>query len=252
MDSPQSENENTWTEDVSRDFLDYGSYIVPDPGHQMQVMISLLADLSPNATVLELCCGEGLLAEKILERYTGIHLKALDGSLEMLKRARERLTRFENQTDLGCFNLASTAWRSAQAHLDCVISSLAIHHLPGLEKLALFRDVYRMLAPGGIFVIADIVEVVGTAAKHLAADEWDRVVHQQSLEKDSNLNAYDFFIREGWNMHRYLDPQDIDKPSPLFDQLQWLDESGFVEINICWLLAGHAVFCARKPAATSE
>ena len=45
----------------------------------------------------------------------------------------------------------------------------------------------------------------------------------------------------------YLDPDDIDKPSPLFDHLQWLEDAGFVDVDVHWMLAGHALFSARKP-----
>jgi len=31
-------------------------------------------------------------------------------------------------------------------------------------------------------------------------------------------------------MHRYLDPDDIDKPSPLFDQLKWLEMAGLLRL----------------------
>ena len=62
-----------------------------------------------------------------------------------------------------------------------------------------------MLAPGGHFVIADIVEHSDEAARRLAAETWDRVVRQQSLELAGTAEAYEFFVREGWNTFRYLD-----------------------------------------------
>jgi tRNA (cmo5U34)-methyltransferase len=128
-----------------------------------------------------------------------------------------------------------------------VVSSLAIHHLSGREKQTLFRDVFGMLAPGGVFAIADPVELLGETEKRLAADAWDAAVRERCLSVDGNTDKYDYFIQAGWNMYRYLDPEDIDQPSPLFDQLKWLEAAGFGEINVHWLVAGHAVFSARRP-----
>lgn len=34
--------------------------------------------------------------------------------------------------------------------------------------------------------------------------------------------------------------------SRLFDQLKWLEDAGFADVNVHWMLAGHAVFGARK------
>jgi tRNA (cmo5U34)-methyltransferase len=67
-------------------------------------------------------------------------------------------------------------------------------------------------------------------------------VRIRSLELDGDEHALAFFERERWNMYRYFDPEDIDHPSPLFDQLQWLAKAGFVDIDVFWMNAGHAIF----------
>jgi hypothetical protein len=47
-------------------------------------------------------------------------------------------------------------------------------------------------------------------------------------------------------MYRYFDPDDIDKPSRLLDQLKWLEQAGFADVDVYWMLAGHAIFGGRK------
>jgi tRNA (cmo5U34)-methyltransferase len=246
MNIDKSENQDGWNEALSRQFIDYGRYFVPEREHQMHVMARLLTDLEPNASIMELCCGEGLLSEVLLEYLPTCTIQAYDGSQIMLTRAQQRLAHFGDRFQCQIFELASPSWRTVEYPAHAAVSSLAIHHLPGPQKQELFRDILRMLLPGGVFVIADVVEVIGTAGKGVAAEEWDNAVRMRSYELDGNNNAFDFFLKEGWNMHRYLDPNDIDKPSPLFDQLKWLEMAGFIEIDVHWLLAGHAIFSARK------
>jgi len=53
-----------------------------------------------------------------------------------------------------------------------------------------------------------------------------------------NTGAFELFKREGWNTFWYLDPDDIDKPSLLFDQLKWLEAAGFVDVDVHWMLPG--------------
>jgi tRNA (cmo5U34)-methyltransferase len=236
-----------WSEETSRLFIDYARYFVPERDHQAQMIAALLSYLEGPGLILELCCGEGLLAEVLLDRFPMVTVQGLDGSPEMLGRARERLARFGNRFRCGAFDLASKDWREPGFAIDAVASSMAIHHLTGPQKQELFSDVYRMLLDGGAFVIADIVEHATETGNRLAAESWDRVVRKQSIELDGNTEAFAFFQTEGWNTFWYLDPDDIDKPSPLFDQLQWLEDAGFVGVDVHWMLAGHALFSARKP-----
>ena len=247
MNIEDTAGQTGWSEETSRLFIDYGRYFVPDRDQQMQMIAALLSYLEGPGLVLELCCGEGLLAEVLLDRFPMVTVQGLDGSSEMLRRARQRLARFGNSFRCGTFDLASEVWRTPGFAVDAVVSSMAIHHLTGPQKRELFSDVHRLLLDGGAFVIADIVEQATELGKRLAAGTWDKVVRKQSIELDGNTEAFAFFQREGWNTFQYLDPDDIDKPSPLFDQLRWLEDAGFVDVDVHWMLAGHALFSARKP-----
>lgn len=246
MKSEKSAEPKNWNEETSRTFINYGQYVIPKRDYQMQLIATLLSCCQASGTILELCCGEGLLAERLLEKLPYLTVHGLDGSVEMLQRARERLARFGDRFQSDIFDLASTDWRKPEFKINAAVSSMAIHHLTGPQKQELFVDVHRMLMPDGVFIIADIVESPSDMGKQLAAETLDEVVRERSLELDGNTAAFDFFREEGWNIFRYLDPEDIDKPSPLFDQLKWLDQTGFVNVDVHWMLAGHAIFSARK------
>lgn len=247
MNTQNPDNQPSWSEETSRLFIDYGRYFVPKRDQQIHNMVALLSHLDFPSSILELCCGEGLLAEVLLDRFPALTVHGLDGSVEMLQRARERLARFGSRFQSGHFDLASVEWRKPPFPVHAVISSLAIHHLTGPQKQVLFSDMYHVLLDDGVFIIADIVEHTTKAGANLAAEAWDEAVQQQSLELDGNPDAFAFFKREGWNTFWYLDPDDIDKPSPLFDQLKWLENAGFKDVDVHWMLAGHAIFSARKP-----
>jgi tRNA (cmo5U34)-methyltransferase len=247
MNTKNPTNQTGWSEETSRIFVDYGHYFVPERDHQMHIIAALLSYLDGPCVILELCCGEGLLAEVLLDSFPTCTIYGLDGSVEMLERARERLVRFENRFQCSAFDLVSDDWRKPEFPVHAVVSSLAIHHLAGPQKQELFCDVYQILVAGGAFVIADIVEHQNKEGRRVAAETWDKMVRKLSMELDRNTMAFEFFKRERWNTFWYLDPEDIDKPSPLFDQLKWLEDAGFVDVDVHWMVAGHAVFSARKP-----
>jgi SAM-dependent methyltransferase len=81
---------------------------------------------------------------------------------------------------------------------DLVASALCVHHLDAEEKAGLFTRVRGMLSPGGRFVLADLVLPVDPA--------------------DARTPYTPGF----------------DKPSALADQVQWLREAGFGEVEVVW------------------
>lgn len=60
-----------WTEQASRAFLDYGRYFVPERAYQIQAMVDLIPTTEEPFHILELACGEGLLARTPQELSAG-------------------------------------------------------------------------------------------------------------------------------------------------------------------------------------
>jgi tRNA (cmo5U34)-methyltransferase len=134
--------------------------------------------------------------------------------------------------------------------------SATVYALDGSPKMlqsterraeALFRDLAAMIVPGGIFVLADLVAPASPHGVALAAKAWDQAVKQRALELDGTLEAFDRFQAERWNLYSAPDPDPIDQPSPLLDQMRWLESAGFRPVDLHWMKAGHAIFSAFKP-----
>jgi tRNA (cmo5U34)-methyltransferase len=238
-----------WDDEVSQHFLELGAYCVPDRELQMRMLTDLVPERPGPQTLIELGCGEGFLAERLLERFPDYRLLALDGSPKMLQIASARLARFGNRARCLRFSLAERTWRTTAGDALAILSSLTLHHLTGLEKFELFHDLKAMLAPGGLLAIADLVQPAHPQGVRLAADAWDEAVRQRALKIDGRLDAYRRFEDQQWNTFRYPDPDDIDHPSGLFEQLRWLEQGGFTGIDVHWMRAGQAIFSGWKPEA---
>jgi tRNA (cmo5U34)-methyltransferase len=239
---------NRWNEENSSTFIDFGRYFVPEREIQLDILCRLVPDQPEPITFVELCCGEGLLAEALLQRFPSAQYIGFDGASIMLEKAKNRLRVFGTQFQPEQFDLAAKEWRSPAIQANAILSSLAIHHLTGMEKKTLYADLYRMLAPGGILAIADLILPASEQGAAIAAQAWDLAVRRRSLELDNNLNAFVAFEEQHWNSFRYNDPDDIDHPSGLFEQLRWLEAAGFQNIDVYWLKAGHVIFGAERQA----
>jgi tRNA (cmo5U34)-methyltransferase len=155
-------SDQAWTLSDTEAFARYGDALVPRRAEQVAVVCDLLRDI-PEQHVLDLCCGEGLLAEEYLIRVPEGRVTLLDGSAEMLDLAGRRLSRFGGRHAAVRAGIADRSWRSGVRY-GGVMTSLAVHHLDGPGKRDLYRDLHGMLAPGGVFVMADLVEPAGPAA----------------------------------------------------------------------------------------
>ena len=112
--------------------------------------------------ITDLGCGGGRNAGELLNRYSGAHVTAVDYSELSVEKAREynqkaigsgRCT--VRQSDVSALDLPSERY-------DLATAFETIYFWPGLEKC--FTQVYRVLKPGGLFLIcneSDGMDTVG-------------------------------------------------------------------------------------------
>ena len=239
--------ETGWNEQDSRAFLDTGAYYVPEREAQIDTVVGILPLPPDGAVIVDICCGEGLLAEAIARRFPAAELHALDGSPAMLAAAGARLEAAGARHRLVPIDIARRDWRRFPMPVHAFVSSLAIHHLDGPGKALLFADLARQLAPGGVLAVCDLVEAQREATRALWQRQWDEGVASRARTLDGHDGMLERFRQDGWNY--YADPtaDPVDMPSGLFDQLRWLADAGLTAIDVHWLKAGHAIFSGTRP-----
>jgi trans-aconitate methyltransferase len=235
--------EDRWSETNSRTFLDRGRVFTPDRDGIARVIGDLIPAAPADAFVaVDIGCGQGWLSAAVLGRFPAARVLALDGSPAMLAAARELLAPFGGRADFRQFDLFDPAWPDRiGGPVRCLLSSLALHHLDGPAKRALYARLLPVLEPGGALLMADLIEPTSEPQRRHYARAWDEIVREQSLAFTGDLRAYEAFLAERWNLFDHPDP-DVDKPSTLPDHLRWLAEAGYVGVDAFWLRAGHAIF----------
>jgi tRNA (cmo5U34)-methyltransferase len=246
MEEEVTTNNAHWNDQDSEHFIDYGNFYVPERETQIEIICSMIPPVHEPTHMIDLCCGQGLLAKGLLEQFEQSIVHGLDGSQTMLENARKTVSEHGDRFQTQLIELASDSWRKFPWPLHAVVSSLAIHHLDDIQKAQLYKDIADALRPDGVFIIADLIQPKNQLGMKVAAKGWDDAVHRRSLELSNNLDAYEFFLADKWNYYAYPE-SDVDKPSALFDQLKWLERAGLTDVDVFWMKAGHAIFGGRKP-----
>ncbi len=158
--------------------------------------------------VLELGTGTGETAARLLARHPEAQLVGVDASAPMLAVARARLPAERARLRVGTIEDPLP-----EGPFDLVASALCVHHLRGTDKRDLFQRVRRALAPGGRFVLADVVIPADPARASIP-----------------------------------LSPG-FDRPSTVEDQLRWLAEAGF-RSRITWQRDDLAVLASDSPGTS--
>lgn len=240
--------QNEWTETDTTLYQEIAAVAVPERTEQLAALLTLLPfKTEEEFRVVELGCGQGILATALLDCYSQATVTALDGSPAMRTEAAKRLSQFNGRGRVEPFDLFSGEWLSYLNNADCVLSSLCLHHLDDKGKQELFAAIYQRLSPRGALLIADLVAAQRPETSALFAATWDRATLAQSLAQTKSDALYEKFRQTKWNYYRHPDP--FDKPSALFDQLLWLKQAGFAVVDCFWLQAGHAIYGGYKKTA---
>lgn len=181
-----------------------GRFEVPAADAYRSVFINLedcaelISSLWPAQRILEVGCGDGSFAERLLDRYRTAEYVGIDISDEP-----GRL--FRGDQDRATFHsIDSRAFRAQNAEpFDLVVVVDVVHHIPLASRRPILEDVRALTRPGGHYVIKEW-EPTKTFT-HLACWAADRFitgddishVHSSSLQADLKAWLGDDLVIEG-------------------------------------------------------
>jgi tRNA (cmo5U34)-methyltransferase len=182
------------------------------------VLLELLPPLVRR--VLDVGAGDGRLLALIRLARPRAEGVALDFSEPMLEAARER---FANAPAVSVVVHNFAEPFPDMGTFDVVVSSFAIHHVEDARKRYLYREVFEMLEPAGIFCN---LEHVASPTPRLH-EEFYRSMGMTLADEDSSNRCVSVGA-----------------------QLAWLREIGFVDVDCFWKWRELALLAGTKPSST--
>ncbi|KAB0671545.1 metalloregulator ArsR/SmtB family transcription factor [Oryzomonas sagensis] len=147
----------------ARQWDDLAGTLLPVPEYRRH-LLELVPD---DGTVLEIGTGTGGLLTELAARAARVI--GVDHSPAMLEEARRRLA----HDGAGGIELRlgeMTHLPLSDASVGCVVANMVLHH--AANPAAVLAEIRRVLAPGGVLVLADLARHEREAAREQLADQW--------------------------------------------------------------------------------
>ncbi|MGF1633906.1 MAG: class I SAM-dependent methyltransferase [Phycisphaerae bacterium] len=221
--------------------LAVGQQAAPDSPLCMDLVTEAAAAVTPHArTVLDVGCGAGNYALKLLQRLPGLDVTLLDLSRPMLDRAVQRVSAAGAGTPATVTAVQADVREAASdpgsfdpGSFDIILAAATLHHLRDQDQWrSVFAAFYRWLRPGGSLWVVDLVEQA-----------------TPELEALTRRRYGDYLTTLGGEAYReavlaYVDKEDT--PRPLVWQLRRLEEAGFTDVDVLHKRLCMAAFGGRR------
>jgi tRNA (cmo5U34)-methyltransferase len=201
----------------AQDYDAQREYVIPQMREYYGAAVWAMETAAPKPAILDVGAGTGLLSAFLLEKFPDARLTLMDISENMLDLARKRFAMRPKTKyivcDYSCSDLGGP--------YDIACSALSIHHLAPEDKRRLFGRIFTALKPGGMFVNADqaLGETPYFTQRYL--DYWNEFLRGGPMTEAQHAEI--------------LKRRDtLDRNEKLSDQLAWLGEAGFADVDVVY------------------
>ncbi|MFI6759762.1 class I SAM-dependent methyltransferase [Micromonospora sp. NPDC050417] len=221
------------------------------------VMLDVLRLLFPDdLTVLDLACGPGAIADRVLTALPHARAVAVDYDPILLHIARGVLADHGPRAEVREADLVDPAWPSVLdgRRVDAVLSSTALHWLSPDQLLRVYQAAAELLPPGGLLLNADHLRFGLSTTLHDVARRHDirtqeegfaggALTYQQWYDEALAGPAVAAFAQERERRFADRPPQAL---APLDFHLAALRTAGFAEVGTVWQYLDDYVVFARR------
>lgn len=234
-------DESRWAEgNFSQAYRDESEVYLPLRREFFEVTKSVYKHFLPQHAgnkILDLGCGDGLFIQELLMIDSQIDVVLIDGSVDMLNTARERLALHPEIQFIRASFEELLQNDPLPNNFDFVFSSLAIHHITLQEKEDLYSFIYDHLNSGGHFVHYDVVL---SPTKEL--EKWYLSLWSEWIEQKAGKTIRERVLPIP---QQYKNNKD-NTPDTLKSQMEALEKIGFQNVD-CYFKCGiFSLFGGKK------
>lgn len=218
---------------------------IPLAKEQIDLMLRIIGACDIEVErILDLGCGDGILAASILQQYTNASGVLLDISEPMIQATKDKLAKHYN-LDFVLFDFGNSQWTErvkAKGPFSVIISGFSIHHQTDKRKQEIYSEIIELLMPGGLFLnlenVSSSTNWVSKLFDDLFIDSLFNMYLTNGVEKTRQEVSDYWYNREDI---------EVNKLAPVEKQCDWLRQIGFSDVDCYFRTLEIALFGGRKP-----
>lgn len=202
----------------------------------MALVSDYLAATQVPRRLLDVGCGHGVIAARLLREHPTLSLVGVDGSPPMLELAAQTLAPFAGRFALKLVDFETMVPEDLSGDpYGVAIAVQSIHNASDEGKQRALAATRGRLAPGGLFLLVDRIRLTAPALFSVYSTIW-RMQGPQYYGQQ----------REGatFEQHDRSRAERGDKPGSLEQNLLWLREAGFEHVAALHVVGVRAIIAA--------
>jgi tRNA (cmo5U34)-methyltransferase len=204
--------------------------LIPFYDNQRDLMLALIPfERTASLRVIDLGCGPGLMAAKLLAEFPHAQLTVFDLTAEMVEACRSRLV----GSDRVIYQVGDFRTDDFGNGYDLILASLSLHHLTLSERPTFAERAFHSLAPGGSLISAEVIVDESLEARERQYELWRRYMVAQG--EDGNA----------W-FKKHLAK---DHPVEISAWVNTLSEAGFASVGCFWRYLNFAIISGCRQSS---
>jgi Methylase involved in ubiquinone/menaquinone biosynthesis len=238
-------SKSQWTNNgFAHEYLRDSDIYIPQREHVLQLIKLIFSFYVNNRIkiphVIDLGCGDGALTKALIDVNKNLLSTLIDGSEHMLESARKNIPNINIRKTIHISFQDLYGSSVIEDDADIIVSSLAIHHLNGIEKGRLFKYIYAKLKLGGLFINYDPVLSPSQELEQLDLTIWKEwILNYEATINPRREKSLDYIPSQ------YKSNKD-NVPSTLDSQLEMMKNAGFLDVNLFYKYGFFCLFGGRK------
>ncbi len=230
------------TKELSKVYLDNIRGAIPSATTQLEVLIKVVRFWNSKIKkVMDLGCGDGILGRTIKTEFPDVQIYFVDFSDPMLEAAKSKI-KADKSIQFIKSDFSSSNWeKELNEKFDLVISGFSIHHQPDTRKKKLYKEIFELLNPNGIFLnLEHVASATGEVEKIFDDYFIDHLFdfhHNKDLSTKRDVVANKFYNRKD-KEENILVPVEL--------QCKWLRDIGYRDVDCFFKVFELALFGGRK------